>query len=254
MRRDDDIPVTLPSGESVTVSVAGRDPLTDLVALRLEGARWPVAPRADDASLRVGAPVLAVGRPGRNVSASFGIISAIGEGWRTWRGTRIDRVLRLDLAVYDGFSGGPVVDAAGAVIGLDNSALARGMPLAIPAAAVDRVVSQLLEHGHVRSAFIGVAVQPVTLSAKITARHKLARDAALVVVAVADGAPAEAAGIAVGDVLLAADGEPLAQPTDLLDALSKVAEGGSLRIERLHGGAIDTVSVKPADRAEGERS
>ncbi|MFI5310954.1 MAG: S1C family serine protease [Gemmatimonadales bacterium] len=251
VQRDEEIPVTLPSGETARVAIAGRDPATDLVALRLKGARWPVAPRAGAGSLRVGAPVLAVGRPGREVSASFGIISAVREGWRTWRGTRLDRVLRLDLNVYDGFSGGPLVDASGAVLGIDNSALARGTPLALPGAEVDRVLEQLLERGHVRRAFVGIAVQPVALGAKIIAKHALPAETALVVVSVADGSPAEVAGVAVGDVLIDAAGTPFEHATDLLDALAAVPEGGSLAIKRLRGGAIGTVSVAPADRAAG---
>src|ERR1700687_1395089 len=143
VRRDDEIPVTLPNGDSTVATVAGRDPATDLIALRVQGAKLHVAPKADSGSLRVGSLVLAVGRPGRNVSASFGIISAVGEGWRSWPGARIGRVFRLDLSVYDGFSGGPLVDASGAVLGLNNSALARGTPMALPAKAVDRIVDRL---------------------------------------------------------------------------------------------------------------
>ncbi|MDQ6690812.1 MAG: serine protease, partial [Gemmatimonadota bacterium] len=109
VKRDDEAPITLPGGESTTATIVGRDPATDLIALRVKGAESHVAPKADAAGLRVGSLVLAVGRPGQHVSASFGIISAIGEGWRTWQGARIDKVLRLDLAVYDGFSGGPLV-------------------------------------------------------------------------------------------------------------------------------------------------
>src|SRR4029079_4295533 len=118
VRRDDEIPVTLPGGETAVGRVAGRDSATDLIALRVEGTKSYVAPRADAASLRVGSLILAVGRPGREASASFGIVSAVGEGWRTWQGARIDKVLRLDVAVYDGFSGGPLVDASGGVPGL----------------------------------------------------------------------------------------------------------------------------------------
>src|SRR3982075_1170302 len=84
VRRDDEIPVTLPNGDPTVPPVAGRDPATDLIALRIEGGESHVAPRADSSSLRVGSLVLAVGRPGRNVSASFGIISAVREGWRSW--------------------------------------------------------------------------------------------------------------------------------------------------------------------------
>src|SRR5947207_771526 len=138
VRRDDEIPVTLPNGDSTVATVAGRDSATDLIALRIEGTKSYVAPRADVASLRVGSLVLAVGRPGRNVSASFGIVSAVGEGWRTWQGARIDRVLRLDLAGYDGFSGGPLVHPSGAALGLNNSSSARRTPLAFHAADVRR--------------------------------------------------------------------------------------------------------------------
>ena len=252
VRRDDQIPVTLPNGESVTAKVAGRDSATDLIALRVEGSGAYVAPRGDVSSLRVGSLVLAVGRPGANVSASFGIVSAVGEGWRSWQGARIDRVLRLDLAVYDGFSGGPLVDPSGAVLGLNNSALARGTPLALPAAAVDKVLDELLERGHVRRPFIGVAVQPVALSASLAKQHGLAGDTGLLIVSIADGSPAEKAGMFVGDVLLEANGNALSGPDDLLDALSGVSNGGAVTVKFLRGGAIKNASITPADRGGRE--
>jgi S1-C subfamily serine protease len=252
VRRDDEIQVTLPSGDSTVATVAGRDPATDLIALRVDGAKSHVAPRGDSSSLRVGSLVLAVGRPGRNVSASFGIISAIGEGWRSWQGARIDRVLRLDLSVYDGFSGGPLVDASGAVLGLNNSALSRGMPMALPAKAVDRVLDELLERGHVRRPFIGVAVQPVALSASLVKQHQLGHDAGLLIVSIADSSPADRAGIFLGDVLLEANGQTLGRPDDLLDALSGVSNDRAVTLKLLRGGTIKTISVTPADRGAGE--
>ena len=252
VKRDDEAPVTLPNGETTTATIIGRDAATDLIALRVEGAKSQVAPRADTDALRVGSLVLAVGRPGRDVAASFGIISAIADGWRTWQGARVDRVLRLDLAVYDGFSGGPLVDASGAVLGLNNSALARGTPMALPVKAVDRVVDELLESGHVRRPFIGVAVQPVALSASLVKQHGLTRDTALLIVSVADGSPAEKAGIFVGDVLLEGNAKALSRPTDLLDALSSVGSGESIKLKYLRGGAVKSGSVTPADRGEHE--
>jgi len=253
VRRDDEVPIALPNGDSAVATVAGRDPATDLVALRVAGAgaKLRAAPKADSSSLRVGSLVLAVGRPGKNVSASFGIISAVGEGWRTWQGARIDRVLRLDLAVYDGFSGGPLVDASGAVLGLNNSALARGTPMALPAKAVDRVLDELLERGHVRRPFIGVAVQPVALSASLVKQHGLGNDSGLLIVSIEDSSPAEKAGILLGDLLLDANGQALARPDDLLDALSNVSAGGAVSLKVLRGGTIKSVSVTPADRGEG---
>jgi S1-C subfamily serine protease len=242
----------LPTGESASATIAGRDTATDLVVLRapLPGAH--AAARADADAVRVGSLVLAVGRPGRNVSASFGIISAVGEGWRTWQGARIDHVMRLDLAVYDGFSGSPLVSAAGGVIGINNSALARGTPMALPAAAVDRVLNELLERGHVRRAFLGIAVQPVALGVTLSKRHSLAHETALVVMSVAEGAPADVAGLTVGDVLVEANGQPLSRPTNLLDLLASTADGASLEFKCLRGGALKTVRVTPVDRGTRE--
>jgi len=186
------------------------------------------------------------------VSASFGIVSAVGEGWRTWQGARIDRVLRLDLAVYDGFSGGPLVDPSGAVLGLNNSALARGTPLSLPAAAVDRVLDELLERGHVRRPFIGIAVQPVALSVSVVKQHSLKGDTGLLIVSIADGSPAEKAGMLLGDVLLEANGNELSGPDDLLDALSDVSSDGAVTLKFLRGGTVKTASVTPADRGGRE--
>jgi S1-C subfamily serine protease len=253
VRRDDDIKVTLPSGDTTTATIAGRDAATDLIALRVGGGKPQVAAKADPAAARVGSLVLAVGRPGPNVSASFGIISAVGEGWRTWQGARVDRVLRLDLAVYDGFSGGALVDGSGAVLGVNNSALARGTPMALPAAAVDRVLDELLERGHVRRPFIGVAVQPIVLPASLAKQHKLDQETALLLISVADASGAERAGLFVGDVLLEAGGKALRRPTDLLDALSGVRSGEALKLKFLRGGAVKTADVTPADRP-GDRN
>ena len=248
VRRDGEVQITLPGGDTATALVAGRDSATDLVALRVPDLTAPKATTTGDDANRVGSLVLAVGRPGRAASASFGIISAIGEAWRTWQGARIERVLRLDVAVYDGFSGGALVDSAGSIIGMNNSALARGAPLALPVGVVDRVVDELLAHGHVRRAYIGVAVHPVALSASVVTRHDLASDGAVVVMSVADGSPAAAAGILVGDVLIAAGGTAIRGPSDLLDAMATIGRGASLEITHLRGGDVKVVTVVPVDR------
>jgi S1-C subfamily serine protease len=249
VRRDGEVAVSLSSGGSARATVVGRDGATDLVVLRLDGATAPIAQRAGEDSARIGSLVLAVGRPGRKETASFGIVSAIADDWRSAQGGRIGRVLRLDLSIYDGFSGGPLVDATGALIGIDNSALARGVAVALPAATVDRVVDELLEHGHMRRPFIGVAVQQVMLNPRFVARHELSGDSGLVIVSLAEGSPADAAGIMIGDVLLFADGQALRRPTDLLDALSAARAGAAIDVELLRGGSVVKASVTPADRA-----
>lgn len=251
VRRDGTVAVTLPNGESVNATVAGRDPATDVVALRIDAADVQPAPKAEPRESGVGSLVLAVGRPGRTVSASFGIISAVTDGWRSAQGARIDGILRLDAAVYDGFSGGPLVAMSGAVIGIDNSALARGTAAALPTAVVDAVVDELIARGRIRRPFIGVAVHPVALGAAVLSRLGRSSEAALVVLSVATGAPADAAGILVGDVLTELDGHPLARPADLLDALNDVPEGKSVELTLVRGGERQTLSLTPADRGVG---
>jgi S1-C subfamily serine protease len=162
----------------------------------------------------------------------------------------VERAVRLDLAIYDGYSGGPLLDASGAVLGVNNSALARGTPMALPAAVVDRVVGELLQRGHVRRPFIGVAIQPVALSPALVKRERLGHDSALLLTSIADGSPADRAGLLVGDVLLEADGKALRRPIDLLDALDSARAGASVSIRLLRGGTQSTVSVTPADRQE----
>src|SRR5206468_3024081 len=154
IRRESDITITLPGGGTARAQLAGRDGGTDLAVLRLDSvpsdSTLALSDRADADSLRVGSLVLAVGRPGSDgVSASLGVVSTVGDKWRTWSGGEIDRFVRLDLAIYDGFSGGALVDADGRIAGVNCSALARGIPLTIPSVTVDRVVDALLTRGHV---------------------------------------------------------------------------------------------------------
>jgi S1-C subfamily serine protease len=247
VRRDGDVPVTLASGESVTANVIGRGPGTDLILLRANGVK-STAERSEEWESSVGSFVLAVGRAGKDASASFGIISARVRSWRTGQGTQLEGVLRLDMGVYDGFSGGPLVAASGRLIGLNNSALARGGAAALSAPAVDAFVDEMLSRGHVRRPFIGVAVHPATLPQMTVNRHKLSSDSGLVVLSVGAGSPAERAGILVGDVLLRAETTLLERMSDLLDAIVKVEDGKSLDLSLLRGGAPTTVSVSPIDR------
>ena len=118
IRKEQEIAVTLPNGTRTTANLAGRDGGTDIAVLRIDAppdggaVSLPVLAPAD--ALRVGALVLAVGRPGDDgVSTSLGVISAVSDRWRTWSGGEIDRFVRLDLSIYDGFSGGALVDASG---------------------------------------------------------------------------------------------------------------------------------------------
>ena len=150
VRRDEGIRLGLADGGTVHASVVGRDPTTDLAVLRAEAGDLPAAAVGGDGDLAVGHVVLALGRPGRSVQATMGIVSALGEEWQTPAGGRVERYVQTDVVMYPGFSGGPLVDAAGRVCGLNTSALLRGVSVALPAATVERVVGELLAHGRMR--------------------------------------------------------------------------------------------------------
>src|SRR5689334_799333 len=197
VRKDGDIALTMPDGSRGRASVVGRDGGSDLAVLRVESGKGAAAPEfAPDDQLRVGHLMLAIGRPGdEGVTASLGVVSAVGGPWRTWSGGDIDRFVRLDLSIYDGFSGGPLVDASGRVAGINCSALARGLPLAIPSATVNRVVDALLTRGHVPRGFLGVAMQPVRLPPAMVQKLNLDSGRGVMITMVDGDSPAERAGL-----------------------------------------------------------
>jgi S1-C subfamily serine protease len=246
--RDEDITVTLASGRTTSATLAGRDPATDLAVLRLEDAAVPPAERGAAADLQVGRLVLAVGRPGPQLTASMGIISAVGGEWRTWQGGRVEQFVRLDLAIYDGFSGGPLVEAGGKVLGLNTSGLSRAMGLAIPAVTVDRVADQLLASGRVSRGYLGVAVQPVQLPSRLREKLGLAGKLGLVVINLEAGGPGESAGLLLGDVLVALESQTLEDPADLLAALASDRVGTPVELRLVRGGELQTVAVTVGER------
>ncbi|MCH8206774.1 MAG: serine protease, partial [Chloroflexi bacterium] len=164
IERDDNIKIGLPDGSSVAASLVGRDPTTDVAVLKArDGVLERPASKGGAGAPRVGHMVLALGRPGQSVLATLGIVSALGDAWRTPAGGSVDRYLQTDLVMYPGFSGGPLVDAAGQVLGLNTSALLRGVSLTVPVPTLRRVVDDLLAHGRVRRARLGIGIQPTRL-------------------------------------------------------------------------------------------
>src|SRR2546430_14134945 len=138
INRDDNITVTLPDGTTAPATLAGRDPSTDLAVLKLAAQNLPAATLRSDTPPTVGELVIALGRPGPSVTASWGVVSRVDGPWRTWHGAEIDSLLRLDVAIYDGFSGGPLIDAAGPLARIHPPRPRRRGPGAIPGAAGER--------------------------------------------------------------------------------------------------------------------
>lgn len=249
LEREENITVTLPDGRKLPATLAGRDSGTDVAVLKVEGSDLPVAEIGDASTLKVGHIVLAIARPGDiGLSASWGAVSAVGGSFRTWAGGQIDQLIRPDLTLYPGFSGGPLIDAQGRVVGINTSGLSRSMALTIPAATVSRVADQLLTRGRIARGYLGLAMQTVRLPDSQVTALSLPRNSALIVVSVENDGPAEKAGVLVGDILLALDGNAVSNTDDIQALLDPERVGKALTARVLRGGSPAELSLTVGER------
>jgi S1-C subfamily serine protease len=248
IEQDDNIHIGLHSGQTVAATLVGRDATTDLAVLRATSAELepPIWAEPEGSTLSVGHLVLALGRPGRRVQATLGIISALGESWRTPAGGLMERYVQSDIVMYPGFSGGPLVSMSGQVLGLNTSALLRDRSLTIPIVTLRRVTAMLLTHGRIRRGYLGVSTQPVRLPAALTER--LGQETGLLLITVEPNSPAEQGGLLLGDTLVALDGAPLRHPDDLLAALSTERIGTTVLVRMVRGGEIQERSIVIGER------
>jgi S1-C subfamily serine protease len=200
----------------------------------------------DIGAVKVGHLVLALGRPDADVQATLGVVSALDKEWRTHAGGRIDTYVQTDVVMYPGFSGGPLVSAGGAMIGLNSSALARGVSVTLPAATLKRVVDTLVKHGRVKRGFLGVSAQPVRLPADIA--ESTGQETGLMLAAVEADSPAANGGLFLGDVIVTIDGQAVRHMDDLLAALSGDRAGVSVPVRVVRGGQAQELQVTIGER------
>jgi S1-C subfamily serine protease len=248
MSRDGGAHVRTGDQRTIDATLAGWDSATDLVVLRAPGLG--VAPlRRSDRPARVGHLAVALARSWSNaLTASSGIVSVIGGPLPIRRGRALAEIIRTTAPMHDGFSGGAFLDMTGRAIGVTTAASIRGLGVVIPASIAWRSAEALLARGgSARRGYLGVAGQPVRLGESQRASAD-GRDAAVLVVHVAAGSPAEAAGVMVGDVVLAFDGHVIATPEDLLDALWGDRVGRSVTLRVLRGGKALDLAVTAGER------
>jgi S1-C subfamily serine protease len=243
IERDEDIRVLLADSSQLSAKVAGRDPGSDLALLRLERPVLPVIQAADQPA-RIGQFALAIGRPSsEGVQASLGVVSSIGGPVRTGRGAMLARYIRTDCIPYPGFSGGPLVDSSGRLLGVNTSGLARAVALTIPTDITLKVAESLAAHGHIRRAYIGIRSQPVDLSAEAQDALQRHQTGGLLLVGVESGSPAARAGLIVGDILVGLAGQPVSSHDELFSLLAGENVGQVQTLEILRGGQPRQVQI-----------
>lgn len=275
---EDDIAIGTPDGGSLSANLLGRDPRNDLALLRVDGSLKP-ANLSGDEDLRVGNLVFALGRPRQQIKATLGIVSGLvnpadlnrrrqrmkqafarGKGdrrawkkskwkwkkWMAWEGESwgmllADRLIQTDVTMYPGFSGGPLLGADGALHGMNTSGFGGGVSAAVPVDVLRKSVAALLSDGKITTGYLGIGVQTAQLPDSVA--ESLSQDAGLLVVSIEADSPAAAAGMLVGDILTALDGESIEHVDELQVILARLELGSEVGTRYTRGGEIREGSV-----------
>lgn len=242
-----EVEVRLPDGRTTGGRVLGLDPASDLAVVRVEGGGLsPMARR--EGTPRVGEVVLSLARPGRAIRASQRIVGLVGKDVRARRGLVLRDYVEMDRGFPDGFVGGPVVDASGALVGLGTDRVIRGADLAVTANELAPIVDQIVKDGRPKLGWLGVAVQPARLPDRL-ASEVPALSGALVTHTEPSG-PADRAGIVVGDVVVGLDAHVIGGPDALLALLRGLADR-TVKVRLVRGLAITELEATVGVRVSG---
>ncbi|WP_088894371.1 S1C family serine protease [Leptolyngbya ohadii] len=246
LRHEDSVTLTLPEG-TATATLIGRDPAIDLAVLRLpDTVSLPAANLGDTAQLRVGHLVVAVGRSlDTGVTASMGIVSAIGGAWRTWHGGKVDQFIRPDIAL--GGFGSALINTQGQILGM-NTAAPRHSVLTLPAATIDRAVNQILSQGRIVRGYLGVGMQPVQLPEAFCRSLELEGNGGVLVVSVESDSPADRAGVLIGDMIVGIEDRRIEELDDIQRMLDPEQVGQPLAVKIVRGGQKVDLTIVVGER------
>jgi len=244
--------VTTADGQSLTAVVVGDDPDTDLALLRVnESVTLPFAPLGDSRHLRRGQLVIAIGNPlGFESTVTAGVVSALGRSLRARTGRLIDDLIQTDAALNPGNSGGPLVSSRGEVMGINTAIImgAQGICFAIAANTAKFVLGELVRHGRVRRAYIGISAAHTALPRRLRHEAGVVQKSVVVVAGVEPASPADRAGLVAGDMVLSLDGQAVTGADDLIRILTGEKIGHKVEIELLRERKRHQVSLEPQER------
>lgn len=249
------IAVTLADGRHMPATLIGEDPASDLAVIRLERPQFDepglaTAELGDSQKLRVGQIAIAIGAPyGFQSTVTAGVVSALGRSLRSYSGRLIDDVIQTDAALNPGNSGGPLVDSAGRVIGVNTATIlpAQGICFAIGINTAKFVASRLLRDGRIRRSYVGISGQTVPVHRRVVRFYDLAKESGALVLHMEENSPAKRAGLREGDIIVALEGQPVAGVDDLHRLLTEVRVGVSCTLDVLRGTEKREISVVPEE-------
>jgi S1-C subfamily serine protease len=236
-------------GDRLDATVVGDDPSTDLALIRIAGRGLPSAQLGESTALRVGQLVIALGNPfGLSSTVSTGVVSATGRSLRSPAGRLIDDVVQHTAPLNPGNSGGPLVDSRGLVVGINTAVIAwsQGLGFAVPASTARWVVRELIEHGRVRRAYVGISVAPARIPPALARRLDILNDSAVAIAAIEPGSPADVAGLREGDAIVEIAGRLATGIDDLHRALARCVPGRPVELTIVRGEERSHVAVTPA--------
>jgi S1-C subfamily serine protease len=227
------ISATLADGRHMPATLIGEDPASDLAVIRVDEPGLVAAELGDSQKLRVGQIAIAIGAPyGFQSTVTAGVVSALGRSLRSYSGRLIDDVIQTDASLNPGNSGGPLVDSAGRVIGVNTATIlpAQGICFAIGINTAKFVASRLLRDGRIRRSYVGISGQTVPVHRRVVRFYDLPKETGAMVLSVEENSPAKKAGLRSGDIIVALEGQPVAGVDDLHRLLTEVRVGVSCSV------------------------
>jgi len=246
LEREDDLTIQTHDKRTLPAQFVGRDLATDLAILRVANLGLAAATVSEETA-RVGQLVMAVGRTANDgPMASSGVISIIGGPLRTGRGVTLERYIRTDATPYPGFSGGPLIDMQGAVIGILTTGLVNGIALAIPMDIAKNIADTLVKQGYIKRGYLGISSQLVRLPD--AQRAGQTQEHGLLIVKVDENSPAQKGGLMLGDILVALDSHAINDSEDLQILLTGDRVGKAIPIDVIRGNTLQTLQVTVGQR------